>query len=122
MIASDGILEHGKGHPRAAGTYARVLGRYVREEHVLSLADALNKMSLMPANLLRLSNKGRLQTGADADITIFDAAQVRDRATFENPAQYSDGILYVMVNGVWVVKRGILQEAVFPGEAVRCSR
>jgi N-acyl-D-aspartate/D-glutamate deacylase len=122
MIASDGILDHGKGHPRAAGTYARVLGKYVREEHVLSLADALNKMSLMPANLLHLSNKGRLQTGADADITIFDAAQVSDRATFENPAQYSEGIVYVMVNGVWIVKKGVLQGAVFPGQGVRCSR
>jgi dihydroorotase len=119
MIASDGILDHGKGHPRAAGTYARVLGRYVREEHALSLTDALAKMSLMPADLLRLSNKGRIQIGADADITIFDPAQVIDRATFENPAQYSEGIRYVMVGGVWVVKNGQLQGDAFPGKAVR---
>jgi dihydroorotase len=119
MIASDGILENGKGHPRAVGTYARVLGRYVREQHLLSLADALAKMSLMPANLLRLSNKGRLQTGADADITIFDPERVIDRATFEKPAQYSEGISYVMVNGVWVVKDGQIQTDVFPGKGVR---
>lgn len=122
MIASDGILDHGKGHPRAAGTYARVLGRYVREEHVLSLNEALAKMSLMPANLLRLSNKGRLQVGADADITIFDPARVIDRATFENPAQYSEGIPYVMVNGVWVVKNAQLQQDTFPGKGVRYGR
>jgi N-acyl-D-aspartate/D-glutamate deacylase len=122
MIASDGILDQGKGHPRAAGTYARVLGRYVRDQHVLSLSEALAKMSLMPANLLRLSNKGRLQTGADADITIFDPARVIDRATFENPAQYSDGIPYVMVNGSWVVKNGELQRELLPGRGVRYGR
>ncbi len=119
MIASDGILENGKGHPRAAGTYARVLGRYVREQRLLSLTDALAKMSLMPANLLGLSNKGRLQSGADADITILDPERVSDRATFENPAQYSDGIPYVMVNGVWVVKNGEVQQSVLPGKGIR---
>ena len=119
MIASDGILDQGKGHPRAAGSYARVLGKYVREEHVLSLTDALRKMSLLPAQQLNLSTKGRLQVGADADITIFDPGRVIDRATFDNPAQASDGIPYVMVNGTWVVKSNQLQEAAFPGQAVR---
>jgi N-acyl-D-aspartate/D-glutamate deacylase len=119
MIATDGILDNGKGHPRATGSYARVLGRYVREQHVLSLSDALAKMSLMPADLLRLSNKGRLQTGADADITIFDPERVNDRGTFENPAQYSEGIPYVMVDGTWVVKNGQLQSDVLPGTGVR---
>ena len=85
MIASDGILDNGKGHPRAAGTYARVLGRYVRDEHLLSLSDALAKMSLMPADLLHLSNKGRIQIGADADITTFDPQRVTDRATLKTP-------------------------------------
>lgn len=119
MVASDGALENGKGHPRTAGSYARVLGRYVREEHLLSLSDALAKMSLLPANLLRLSNKGRLQVGADADVTVFDPGRVTDRATFENPAQYSEGIPYVMVNGTWVVKNGEVQNGVFPGKALR---
>jgi N-acyl-D-amino-acid deacylase len=119
MVASDGILDQGKGHPRAAGTYARVLGKYVREEHALSLMDALRKMSLLPAERLNLSTKGRLQVGADADITVFDPERVIDRATFENPAQASAGIPYVMVHGTWVVKEGQLQPNVFPGRAVR---
>ena len=119
MIASDGILDNGKGHPRAAGCYARVLGRYVREGHVLSLMDAVRKMTLLPANRLGLQNKGRIRVGADADLTVFDPAHVIDRATFENPAQYSEGILYVLVNGSLVVKNGALQESVAPGRPVR---
>src|SRR5207248_7906765 len=69
MIASDGILENGKGHPRCAGTNARVLGRYVREEHALTLMDAIRKMTLMPAQRIGQPNKGRIKVGADADIT-----------------------------------------------------
>ena len=119
MIASDGILDHGEGHPRAAGTYARVLGRYVREQHALSLMDALRKMSFMPAQRLKLPNKGRLQIGADADITIFDPDRVVDRATFEKPAQYSEGIPYVLVNGVPAVNNGEIQSGVYPGQGLR---
>jgi N-acyl-D-aspartate/D-glutamate deacylase len=118
MIASDGILDKGKGHPRAAGSYARVLGRYVREQHVLSLDAALRKMSLSPAKRLGLSAKGRIQPGADADITVFDPERVMDRATFENPGQPSEGIPHVMVNGVWVVKDSQLQPNTFPGQGV----
>jgi N-acyl-D-aspartate/D-glutamate deacylase len=119
MIASDGVLENGKGHPRGAGTFARVLGRYVREQHALELMDALRKMSLMPAQRLGIQSKGRLQVGADADITVFDPAHVADRATFDNPAQYSDGIPYVLVNGVLVVKNGELQGQSTPGRPLR---
>ena len=119
MIASDGILDDGKGHPRAAGTYARVLGRYVREQHALTLMDALRKMTVMPADRLGMKNKGRIAVGADADITVFDPATVIDRATFENPAQYSEGIPYVLVNGTLVVNRGQLVEGVFPGQGLR---
>jgi dihydroorotase len=119
MIASDGIMENGKGHPRAAGTYARVLGRYVREQHALGLMDALRKMNLMPAQRLGIQTKGRLQAGADADITVFDPDKVIDRATFDNPAQYSDGISYVLVNGTFVVKEGRVQEGVAPGRGLR---
>jgi N-acyl-D-aspartate/D-glutamate deacylase len=95
------------------------LGRYVREQHRLSLMDALRKMSLLPAERLGIQSKGRLQLGADADITVFDPDRVIDRATFENPAQYSEGIPYVLVNGVLVVKDGKLQEGVAPGRGLR---
>jgi len=119
MIASDGILDEGKGHPRAAGTYARVLGRYVREQHALSLMDALRKMTVMPADRLGIPAKGRLSVGADADVTVFDPQQVTDRATFDKPAQYSTGIQYVAVHGVLVVKNGELVAGVNPGTGVR---
>jgi len=119
MIASDGILENGKGHPRAAGTYARVLGRFVREQHVLTLMEALRRMTVMPADRLAIPAKGRIAVGADADITVFDAARVIDRATFENPARYSEGIAYVLVNGSFAVRNGELVEGAAPGLPVR---
>jgi dihydroorotase len=118
MIASDGILDNGKGHPRAAGTYARVLGRYVREQHALSLIAALRKMTVMPADRLGMKTKGRIAAGADADITVFDPARVIDRATFDNPAQYSEGIPYVLVDGVFVVKDGAVVQGVAPGRGL----
>jgi dihydroorotase len=119
MVASDGIITDGKGHPRGAGCFARVLGHYVREEKALSLNDAIRKMSLLPAERLGLKNKGRIAVGADADLTIFDPAHVIDKATYENPAQYSEGIPYVLVSGVPVVMKGKLAEGVFPGKPVR---
>jgi N-acyl-D-aspartate/D-glutamate deacylase len=119
MVASDGLVDGGKGHPRGAGCFARVLGHYVREEKALTLTDAIQKMSLLPAERLGLKNKGRIAVGADADLTIFDPAHVIDRATYENPAQYSEGISYVLVNGVEVVSKGKLAEGIFPGQAVR---
>ena len=119
MIASDGILDNGKGHPRAAGTYTRVLGRYVREQHALTLMEALRKMTSAPADRLGIQSKGRIALGADADISVFDAARVMDRATFENPAQYSQGMVYVLVNGVPVVRDGSLVEEVAPGRGLR---
>jgi len=124
MIASDGILENGKGHPRTAGTYSRVLGNYVRKEGVITLMDALNKMTLMPAQRLEkrvpsMKNKGRIKVGADADLTIFDPQLVIDRSTYQQPAQYSEGIKFVVVNGVMVVKDGVLQTSVHPGRAIR---
>jgi dihydroorotase len=124
MIASDGILAKGKGHPRTAGTYTRVLGRYVRERGALSLVDALRKMTLMPAQRLEhrvpsMKNKGRIRAGADADLVVFDAARVIDKSTYDEPAQYAEGVKYVLVNGVAVVKNGELQTGVHPGRAVR---
>ena len=119
MVASDGVLDEGKGHPRAAGTFARVLGRYVREQHALSLMDAIRKMTVMPADRLGIKSKGRIAVGADADIAVFDPATVTDKATFEKPAQYSEGIAYVVVNGTVVVNRGQLVDGATPGRGVR---
>jgi N-acyl-D-aspartate/D-glutamate deacylase len=121
IVASDGWLVNGKGHPRAAGTYARVLGRYVREQKILPLMEALRRMTILPAERVGLPKKGRLQEGADADITVFDAAKVTDKATYEQPAQYSEGIPYVIVNGVSVVRKGQLLNGSFPGSGVRAG-
>ena len=125
MIASDGGLRNGKGHPRSSGTFARVLGRYVRETGALSLMEAIRKMSLMPAQRLEerapaMRNKGRIREGADADLTVFDPATVTDASTYEDPARYSIGIRYVLVNGKPVVSDGKLRE-VTPGRAVRAA-
>jgi N-acyl-D-aspartate/D-glutamate deacylase len=125
MVASDGIMENGKGHPRAAGTYARVLGKYVREEKALSLMEALRKMSLMPAQRLEtmspaMRKKGRVRVGADADLTLFDPRRVIDRATYEKPNLTSEGIPHVLVNGVFVVKDGQTQD-VLPGQPVKAQ-
>lgn len=114
MIASDGSLARpgdGHPHPRAYGTFSRVLGHYVREQRVLTLEQAVNKMTGMPAARLGLTDRGRIAEGAFADITIFDAATVSDRATFTAPHQYSAGIAYVLVNGVVTVERGAMTAA-----------
>jgi N-acyl-D-aspartate/D-glutamate deacylase len=124
MIGSDGVIENGRGHPRGAGTFARLLGRYVRDQRVLTLMQALGKMTIMPARRLEkavpaMRRKGRLSVGADADITVFDPAAVRDRATFQNPAQASEGIRHVLVAGVPVVVDGVVREGVAPGQPIR---
>ncbi len=124
IIASDGILENGKGHPRTAGTYSRILGKYVREQNTLTLMDALTKMTLMPAQRLErrvpsMRNKGRIRPGADADLTIFDPQSISDRSTFQEPARYAEGIQFVIVNGVVIVRDGQLEPAVHPGRPVR---
>jgi N-acyl-D-aspartate/D-glutamate deacylase len=124
MIASDGRITEGKGHPRSAGTFSRVLGVYVREQKALTLMDALRKMTLLPAQRLEASvpamrNKGRIKVGADADIVVFNPDKVIDRATFENAAQYSEGIENVMVAGVFVLRNGNFVDGVFPGAGLR---
>jgi N-acyl-D-aspartate/D-glutamate deacylase len=124
MIASDGSIYQGKGHPRGAGTYARVLGHYSRDEKIVPLMTAIRKMTLLPAQRLeplsaQMKLKGRIKVGADADIAVFDPARVIDKATFEKPDQYSEGINYVLVNGVVVVRAGKVVEGVKPGVGIK---
>ena len=123
MVASDGMQYSPGAHPRTAGTFARVLGRYVREQKALSLRQAINKMTLMPARRLEIiapsmSRKGRIQVGADADVTIFDPDTVIDTATFKDDLSFSRGIHYVLVNGVLVIDNGKTVGGAFPGKAV----
>jgi N-acyl-D-aspartate/D-glutamate deacylase len=125
MIASDGMpITGAKVHPRGQGTYSRVLGHYVREEKALDLMTALRKMTLMPAQRLEkraaaFKGKGRIKIGADADITVFDPVRVIDKATYEDPLEPSEGIVFVLVNGVPVIRNGQLVEGVRPGRAAR---
>lgn len=126
MIASDGILHGAVGHPRVAGTFARVLGKYVRETHLLTLMDALRKITIDPARRLErrvpaMARKGRVQVGADADIVVFDAVRVLDKATYRQPTLPPVGIRDVLINGVLVVRNGALTPAVLPGRPVRAE-
>lgn len=123
MVASDAVMQNGQGHPRAAGTFARILARYVREQRALTLLEAVRKMTLMPARRLEgaaasARRKGRVQVGADGDLAIFDPATVSDRATYATPTEPSVGFRYVLVNGILVVRDGRLLEAT-PGVAIR---
>jgi dihydroorotase/N-acyl-D-amino-acid deacylase len=114
MIASDGQLivpGEGQPHPRSYGTYPRVLGRYVREAHVLTLQLAIHKMTGMPADRLGLRDRGRIAEGSHADIVVFDPATITDRATYQAPHQYPEGVDYVVVNGAVTVEAGRMTEA-----------
>ena len=123
---SGGVLTpQGRGHPRTSGTFSRVLGRYVREEGVLSLMEALRKMALMPAQRFEsrvpvMRNKGRIRVGADADIVVFDAEKIIDRATFQEQ-RTSQGVRHVLVNGVFVVRDGVIEEGLFAGRPIRAN-
>jgi N-acyl-D-aspartate/D-glutamate deacylase len=125
MVGSDAILEPGdNNHPRGAGTFARLLGKYVRQDAVIPLMDALRKITIQPADLIddqipSLQTKGRLQVGADADITIFDPASVRDAATVLDPSQRSKGIDWVIVAGTVVKGPNGLRKGQNPGDPIK---
>ncbi|SMD42724.1 dihydroorotase [Aquiflexum balticum DSM 16537] len=123
IIGSDGMQFSKLAHPRTAGTFSRVLGKYVREDQVLDLNTAIEKMTLLPARRLEgiapmMRFKGRIQVGADADITVFDPNTIIDKATFEGGLEFSGGIEYVLVNGTFVLKNGETVPNVFPGQGV----
>jgi N-acyl-D-aspartate/D-glutamate deacylase len=123
MIASDGE----RGHPREAGTYCRILARYVREQKSLTLSDAVRKMSFMPAQRLAASTpvgarKGRIQPGADADIVVFDLATVADRSTYSHPVETSTGMKYVLVQGVPIIEDGKLVSNKLPGRPITTTQ
>lgn len=125
IVGSDAIAEpDGNNHPRAAGTFARTLGVYVRERQVLGLMEALAKMTILPARrtegmLPAIRRKGRLQIGADADMTVFDPATIADRATVAAPATESAGISHVYVGGTAVLENGTLRRDRLPGQPLR---
>ena len=110
MIGSDGSIREEEGgrftHPRAFGAYARVLGRYVRELGVLTLEQAVRKMSSFPARRLGFRDRGLIRTGMAADIAVFDPETIADRSTFTDPTVFAVGMKYVLVNGVLVIDGG----------------
>jgi dihydroorotase/N-acyl-D-amino-acid deacylase len=114
----EGILGQEHPHPRAYGTFPRILRKYVREEKRLTLEDAIRKCSALPAQRMRLTDRGALKAGMWADVVVFDPATVRDLATFENPNQLSEGMEYVLVNGVAVIDQG-KQTGALPGKVLR---
>jgi len=123
-IGSDGIAlpagvrtSFGSPHPRSFGTSTRLLAEYVRNQHVFTVEEAVRKMTSLPANRLGLADRGILRAGMKADVVVFDPATVKDMATYENPAQYSKGIDWVLVNGKAVVANGKPTNAL-PGEVL----
>jgi N-acyl-D-amino-acid deacylase len=116
-IAPEGVFLKSSTHPRAYGNFARLLGKYVRDEKVIPLEEAIHKLTGMPAATLHLKKRGSLAVGNYADIVVFDPATVRDNATYEKPHQLATGVWDVFVNGIQVLKAGIHTGAT-PGKAV----
>jgi N-acyl-D-amino-acid deacylase len=116
--APDGILGKQHPHPRAYGTFPRILRKYVREEHLLTLEEAIRKFTGLAAQRMRLGDRGVIKEGMWADVVVFDPEAVRDAATFENPNQLSVGMSYVLVNGVPVIAEGKATDAL-PGKVLR---
>ena len=117
-MAPEGVFIKTSTHPRAYGNFARLLGKYVRDEHVIPLREAIRKLSALPADTLRIQDRGRLLQGQFADIVVFDPTTIADRATYEVPHQYAVGMQHVWVNGVQVLENGEHTGAT-PGRVVR---
>jgi len=117
-LAPEGLFLKENPHPRAYGTFARLLGRFVRDEKVIPLEEAIRKLTSLPADNLRIEGRGRLAPGYAADVVVFDPARIQDHATYERPHQYATGVHHVVVNGVPVISDGEHTGA-RPGEVVR---
>ncbi|HSP06983.1 MAG TPA: amidohydrolase family protein, partial [Acidobacteriota bacterium] len=117
-LKPEGVFLKSNPHPRAYGNVARLLGKYVRDEKVISLQEAIRKLSLLPATNLKIQKRGTLKEGYYADVVVFDPDKIADHATYEEPHQFSTGVLDVFVNGVQVLKDGEHTGAT-PGRVVR---
>jgi N-acyl-D-amino-acid deacylase len=116
--APEGVFLKSSTHPRAYGNFARLLGKYVRDEKLIRLEDAIQRLTLLPAERLALKQRGALRPGYFADLVVFDPKAIQDHATFENPQQYSTGVEHVFVNGVLALQNGEPTGAL-PGQVVR---
>jgi N-acyl-D-amino-acid deacylase len=117
-LAPEGVFLNSNPHPRAYGNFSRLLGKYVRKENLISLEEAIRKLTSLPASNLRLKKRGVLKPGYFADVVVFDPQKIQDQATFDNPHQYSKGMIHVLVNGQQVLKNGIHTGAK-PGRVIR---
>ena len=117
-LAPEGVFLKSNPHPRAYGSFARLLGTFVRDEKILPLEEAIRKLTALPADNLRIEHRGRLREGFFADVVVFDPAAIQDHATFAEPHQYATGVVHVFVNGVPVIQNGEHTGAT-PGRFVR---
>jgi N-acyl-D-amino-acid deacylase len=117
-LAPEGVFLKKNPHPRAYGSFARVLGKYVRDEQVITLEDAIRKLAALPAQTMRIDRRGELKQGFYADVVVFDPKTIQDHATFVQPHQYATGMVHVFVNGEQVFKNGEHTGAT-PGRVVR---
>jgi N-acyl-D-amino-acid deacylase len=117
-LAPEGVFLKSNPHPRAYGSFARVLGKYVREEQLIPLEEAIRKLAALPAGNMKIDRRGRLKEGFYADVVVFDPATIQDNATFVEPHQYATGMIHVFVNGEQVLKDGEHTGAT-PGRVVR---
>jgi N-acyl-D-amino-acid deacylase len=116
--ATEGVFLLSNNHPRAFGTFARVLGKYSRDEGIIPLEEAVRRMTSLPATNIQVRERGQLTAGYYADVVVFDPATIRDHATFPEPHQYATGVEHVLVNGAQVIKDGVHTGAT-PGRVVR---